>query len=62
MIKARLVIGIICIAISVRMFISVELSEDLALAIVILIMGMTLVAISRYKKAIKDNNISFGTR
>jgi hypothetical protein len=50
MAKARLVIGIICIAISIWMFLSGELSESPAPAIAVLAIGIILLAISRRRK------------
>ena len=50
MIKVRLVIGIICIAISIWMLLSSELSENPAPAIVVLIIGISIIAISKRRK------------
>ena len=47
---ARLVIGIICIAVSIWMFLSGELSENPAPAIVVLVIGIIVIATSRWKK------------
>jgi hypothetical protein len=49
MTKARLIIGFICIAISVWMFLSGELGENPAPAITVLIIGIVLIAVSRRK-------------
>jgi len=50
MTKAQLVIGIICIAIAIWMFLSGELSENPAPAIAVLAIGIILLAISRRRK------------
>ena len=50
MIKARLVIGIICIAISIWMFLSGELIENPAPAIAVLVIGIVVIALARRKK------------
>jgi hypothetical protein len=48
--RARLIIGIICIAVSIWMLLSGELSENPAPAIVVLIIGISLIAISKRRK------------
>ena len=48
--KLRLIIGIICIAISIWMFLSGELSENPAPAIAVAAIGVILIAISRLRK------------
>jgi len=48
--KARLIIGIVCIAIAIWMFLSGETGENPAPAIAVLIIGIILIAIARRKK------------
>ena len=48
--KLRLVIGLVCIAISILMLLSGEVSESPAPAIVVLIIGLSAIATSRLKK------------
>jgi len=47
---AQLVIGIICIAVSIWGFVSGELGENLVIPIVVLIIGIILIAISQREK------------
>jgi membrane-bound ClpP family serine protease len=47
--RVRLIIGIICIAISIWMFLYCEINESPAPAIAVLIIGIILIAISRRK-------------
>ena len=46
----RLFIGLICIAVSIWMFLSGELSENPAPATAVLVIGIIAVATSRWKK------------
>ena len=50
MVKVRLIIGIICIAIAIWMFLSGELSENPAPAIAVLVIGIVLLAIAKRRK------------
>jgi len=50
MAKARLIVGIICIAVAIWMFLSGETSESPAPAIAVLTIGIILVGISRRGK------------
>ena len=50
MLKLRLIIGLLCIAISIWMFLSGEVSENPASAIVVLIIGVIVIAASRLKR------------
>lgn len=50
MVKIRLIIGIICIAIAIWMFLSGELSENPAPAIAVLVIGIVLLAIAKRRK------------
>jgi uncharacterized membrane protein len=47
---AQLVIGIICIAVSIWGFLSGELGENVGIPVVVLIIGIILIAISRRGK------------
>jgi len=49
-VKVRLIIGIICIAIAIWMFLSGELSENPAPAIAVLVIGIVLLAIAKRRK------------
>lgn len=48
--KVQFVIGIICIAVSIWVFVSGELSENLVIPIVVLVIGIILITISRRRK------------
>ncbi len=48
--KARLIIGLVCVAIAIWMFLSGELGENPAPAIAVLIIGIILIAIAKRKK------------
>ena len=48
--KARLIIGLVCVAIAIWMFLSGELSENPAPAIVVLITGIILIAIAKRRR------------
>lgn len=48
--KLQFVIGIICIAVSIWGFVSDELSENIAIPIAVLVIGIILIAISRRRK------------
>lgn len=50
MAKARLIVGIICIAVAIWMFLSGETNESPAPAIAVLIIGIILLAIFRRRK------------
>ena len=50
MLRLRLIIGFICIAIAIWMFLSGEVSDNPASAIVVLIIGVIVIATSRIKK------------
>jgi hypothetical protein len=45
--RLQFVIGIICIAVSIWGFVSGELSENLVIPIVVLVIGIILIAISK---------------
>jgi len=48
--KARLIIGLICVTIAIWMFLSGELGENPAPAIVVLIIGIILIAIAKRRR------------
>jgi hypothetical protein len=49
-VKARLIIGIICIAVAIWMLLSGEPTESPSPAIVVLIIGLSVIATSRLKR------------
>jgi hypothetical protein len=50
MARVRLIIGIICIAVAIWMFLSGELSENPAPAIAVAAIGVILIAITKRRK------------
>ena len=48
--RVRLIVGIICIAVAIWMFLSGEFSENPAPAIAVTVIGVILIAIARRRK------------